>query len=176
MQRGWIRLLVHPCFPGVYRAPASRRTDFLCSSLYSYFVHSHPPAAACRTPGGAGRRSLNAEDAILRTAPDTVSWPPTLESLPSGAPPSQLPLAVLTTPGSGLTFSAEGGADRGGSTGDLHLRRTRAEWGCTGSPGDCVGRGGPGSLVCWCSVTQLCLTLCNPMDCSTPGFPVHHCL
>ena len=27
------------------------------------------------------------------------------------------------------------------------------------------------------SVTQLCLTLCNPMDCSTPGFPVlHHLL
>ena len=23
-----------------------------------------------------------------------------------------------------------------------------------------------------CSVTQLCLTLCDPMDCSTPGFPV----
>ena len=23
-----------------------------------------------------------------------------------------------------------------------------------------------------CSVSQLCLTLCNPMDCSTPGFPV----
>ena len=23
------------------------------------------------------------------------------------------------------------------------------------------------------SVTQLCPTLCNPMDCSTPGFPVH---
>ena len=21
---------------------------------------------------------------------------------------------------------------------------------------------------------QLCLTLCNPIDCSTPGFPVHH--
>ena len=21
---------------------------------------------------------------------------------------------------------------------------------------------------------QLCLTLCNPMDCSPPGFPVHH--
>ena len=34
---------------------------------------------------------------------------------------------------------------------------------------------------CWCfsisvqfsSVAQFCLTLCNPMDCSTPGFPVH---
>ena len=24
------------------------------------------------------------------------------------------------------------------------------------------------------SVTQLCLTLCNPLDHSTPGFPVHH--
>ena len=27
-----------------------------------------------------------------------------------------------------------------------------------------------------CSVTQSCLTLCNPMDCSTPGFPVLHYL
>ena len=25
-----------------------------------------------------------------------------------------------------------------------------------------------------CSVPQLCLTLCNHMDCSTPVFPVHH--
>ena len=24
------------------------------------------------------------------------------------------------------------------------------------------------------SVTQSCLTLCDPMDCSVPGFPVHH--
>ena len=30
---------------------------------------------------------------------------------------------------------------------------------------------------CCCSVAQSCLTLCNPMDCSTPGFPVlHHIL
>ena len=35
--------------------------------------------------------------------------------------------------------------------------------------------------VCWVkkvsqfsSVTQSCLTLCNPMNCSTPGLPVHH--
>ena len=28
---------------------------------------------------------------------------------------------------------------------------------------------------CW-SVTQSCLTLCDPMDCSMPGFPVLHCL
>ena len=25
-----------------------------------------------------------------------------------------------------------------------------------------------------CSVTQSCLTLCDPMDCSTPGLPVHY--
>ena len=24
------------------------------------------------------------------------------------------------------------------------------------------------------SVAQLCLTLCEPMDCSTPGLPIHH--
>ena len=27
---------------------------------------------------------------------------------------------------------------------------------------------------CFCSVTQSSLTLCDPMDWSTPGFPVHH--
>ena len=27
---------------------------------------------------------------------------------------------------------------------------------------------------CCCSVAQLCQTLCDPMDCSTPGFPVLH--
>ena len=30
------------------------------------------------------------------------------------------------------------------------------------------------SCCCSCSVTQSCLTLCNPMDCNTPGLPVHH--
>ena len=30
---------------------------------------------------------------------------------------------------------------------------------------------------CCCSVAQLCLTLCDSMDCSMPGFPVlHHLL
>ena len=29
-------------------------------------------------------------------------------------------------------------------------------------------------LLCCCSVTKLCLILCNPMDCSTPGSPVLH--
>ena len=29
-------------------------------------------------------------------------------------------------------------------------------------------------IVQFSSVTQLYLTLCDPMDCSTPGLPVHH--
>ena len=29
-------------------------------------------------------------------------------------------------------------------------------------------------LLCCCSVAQSWLTFCNPMDCSTPGFPVLH--
>ena len=28
--------------------------------------------------------------------------------------------------------------------------------------------------LCCCSVAKLCTTLCDPMDCSTPGFPVFH--
>ena len=27
---------------------------------------------------------------------------------------------------------------------------------------------------CCCSVTKSCLTLWDPIDCSTPGLPVHH--
>ena len=31
--------------------------------------------------------------------------------------------------------------------------------------------------ICCCSITQSCLTLCDPMDCSMPGFPIlHHLL
>ena len=30
------------------------------------------------------------------------------------------------------------------------------------------------SSVQFSSVAQLCPILCNPMGCSTPGFPVHH--
>ena len=32
------------------------------------------------------------------------------------------------------------------------------------------------SWISCCSVTQSCPTLCNPMNCSTPGFPVLHYL
>ena len=38
------------------------------------------------------------------------------------------------------------------------------------SPGKNVGVGS----VQFSSVAQFCPTLCDPMDCNTPGFPVHH--
>ena len=31
-------------------------------------------------------------------------------------------------------------------------------------------------MICCCSVAKSCLSLCDPMDCSTPGFPVLHYL
>ena len=31
-------------------------------------------------------------------------------------------------------------------------------------------------IFCCCSVAKSCLTLCDPMDCSTPGFPLPHYL
>ena len=34
--------------------------------------------------------------------------------------------------------------------------------------------GALGTGACCCSAAQSCLTLCDPMDCSTPGFPVLH--
>ena len=36
------------------------------------------------------------------------------------------------------------------------------------SPGEGIGS------VQFSSVTPSCLTFCNPMDCSMPGFPVHY--
>ena len=33
-----------------------------------------------------------------------------------------------------------------------------------------------GPSCCYCSAAKSCLTLCNPMNCSTPGFPVLHYL
>ena len=30
------------------------------------------------------------------------------------------------------------------------------------------------SSIQFSSVAQSCPTICNPMDCSTPGFPIHH--
>ena len=41
-----------------------------------------------------------------------------------------------------------------------------------------LGRGGKVAMkrciIQFSSIVQSCLTLCNPVDCSTPGFPVYH--
>ena len=48
-------------------------------------------------------------------------------------------------------------------------------------PCELFGKYAKECLICICihsvqfsSVAQACLTLCYPMDCSMPGFPVHH--
>ena len=49
----------------------------------------------------------------------------------------------------------------------------------TAEPPGMPTRGYPGfkaigqSSFCCCSVAQSCRSLCDPIDCSTPGFPVH---
>ena len=51
---------------------------------------------------------------------------------------------------------------------------SRQEYG-SGLPCPAPGDGpDPGNSCQFSSVPQLCPTLCNPMGCSTPGFPVHH--
>ena len=32
------------------------------------------------------------------------------------------------------------------------------------------------NVGCCCSVVKSCPILCNPMNCSMPGFTIHHCL
>ena len=41
-------------------------------------------------------------------------------------------------------------------------------------PQNCFGNSGSFNSVQFSSVAQLCLTLCDPMNRSTPGLPVHH--
>ena len=41
-------------------------------------------------------------------------------------------------------------------------------------PDGCSAVPRPTQKDCACSVPQWCPTLCEPMDCSMPGFPVHH--
>ena len=59
--------------------------------------------------------------------------------------------------------------------GESHGQRSPAgysPWGRKES--DAAERIGILSQRLWCSVTQSCLTICDPMDYSMPGFPVHH--
>ena len=56
-------------------------------------------------------------------------------------------------------------------------RRLKGKWKNLSSSTDFLlhfpDRGGT-HYIQFSSVVQSCLTLCNLMDCSTPGFPVHH--
>ena len=72
------------------------------------------------------------------------------------------------------------GPEVGASLGALRKRRPVPHLGgADRSPNWCVTGSAcqmthSGHYYCCCSVAQSCLTLCNPMDCLTPGFPVLH--
>ena len=51
---------------------------------------------------------------------------------------------------------------------------TRKHWEVLHRSITLTGDGITSVSVQFSSVTQSCLTLCSPMDCSTPAFPVHH--
>ena len=52
----------------------------------------------------------------------------------------------------------------------ISLRVTVSRWQvATSSPVECVLQFWLMTCICCCSVTQSCPTLCDPMDCSTPG-------
>jgi len=71
----------------------------------------------------------------------------------------------------------------GGLSSQCRTNGLRAQWGCSECSllweslwsYNCFPiHGLPTWRYQFSSVAQLCLTLCNPMDCSSPGLPVHH--
>ena len=56
----------------------------------------------------------------------------------------------------------------------LHARCGTRQWQHTSAPDNSPITGIYVQHTQFSSVAQLCPALCNPMDCSTPGFPVHH--
>ena len=56
----------------------------------------------------------------------------------------------------------------------LHLQPLHLDLSCHAflSVPQCLNTSGATITLCCCSVAKSCLTLCDPMDCSTPGFPV----
>ena len=64
---------------------------------------------------------------------------------------------------------------QGSNPGLLHCRQILYHLSHQGSP--YIGVKSKESESCsvqFSSVAQLCPTLCNPMDCGTPGLPIHH--
>ena len=87
-------------------------------------------------------------------------------------------------PGFSGALCNQGTLSRGGERGVLGVggRETRSPGrGVEGKKGSGFSSGSVEAVprlfkVCCCSVAKSCPTLCDPMDCSTPGFPVLHCL
>ena len=114
-----------------------------------------------------------------------VAWWPQAQSLPENSSyPSCQPMTftLLKIPGSLTVAWKHGGLLEGQGTGHWsHLALVaHVDWMIRGLrvrawPGGCctVHVGSPATLQ-FSSVAQSCPTLGDPMNCSTPGLPVHH--
>ena len=116
--------------------------------------------------------TILAHPVVLRVQPQAFNWlpgcyliylPTSLNTVTGIAKP---PVNRLRNPGSAKVMASE----RGDSTAPQYLRLNPRFFPphysglCQGGKQDC------------CSVTQSFLTSCDPMDCSTAGFPVLHYL
>ena len=54
-----------------------------------------------------------------------------------------------------------------------HRKYTCGHWE-RGGEGEMYGKSNMETYIQFSSVAQSCPTLCDPMNCSTPGLPVHH--
>ena len=147
----WSRICSHCSIHAVMSSP----TDFL--SIFEKFVQVE--AGQQRVPGPSLSRDDPRESA--HQGHTGSLWDITTRMVP---PPSPCGLVL---PGSPIR------PRRG---------RSRPSWGksvlSSSRGGFSVPRGVPRAWhvvrIQLGSVTQSCLTLCDPMDCSTPGLPVHH--
>ena len=124
---------------------------------------------------GAGR-SVSCNNTVV----EAVGWgsgllPPPVPCVPVALPPGLVHGAAGGHPPPPRVHGGPGRAAPGpGPLAGLHLQ------------GESLHHPGPRGTGCWlepqtvlqtgccCLVAQSCLTLCNPIDCSTPGFPVLH--
>ena len=96
---------------------------------------------------------------------------------------SGYPVRNATVTGNGreaLSHSIDGtGRSVAQSQALLHVVPQRTKWGNRGGSGESFGGQGKkngiitASCLCSCLVAQLCPTLCDPVDCSSPGSSIH---
>ena len=107
-----------------------------------------------------------------RSHAGVIFWPSTL-SQPSGVwLPSHCGAGLLLR--SPITTELPNSPSVGSSSASSSKRSVLGSTGPPAPPTALPPLWSPYGHFCCCSAVQSCPTLCDPMDCSMPGFPVHH--